>query len=144
VLAIELRPWPHPEELAHPKANPLNEEVTRIYRLVEADWSERLNRQSPAKVSLNVLRVGDVVFCTNPVEFFVELGLDIKHWSTAEVTFVVELTDGYAGYAPTLKAFERGGYEVWPSPVSFLKVGAGEQIVETIRIMLDRAGCGRT
>jgi len=143
VLEIELRPWPQPEDPSHPKANLVNEETTRIYRLVEADWPERLNRQSPARVSLNVLRVGDVVFCTNPVELFVEFGLEIKHWSTAGVTFVVELTDGYAGYAPTQKAFGRGGYEVWPSPGSFLKIGAGEQIVETTQLMLDRAGCGR-
>lgn len=113
VLEVELRPWPQPEDPSHPKANSVSEEVTRIYRLVEDDWPERLSHQSPAKVSLNVFRVGDVVFCTNPVEFFVEFGLEIKHWSTAEMTFVVELTDGYAGYAPTLKAFGRGAFLRW-------------------------------
>jgi len=144
VLEVELRPWPQPEDPSHPKADPVREEINLIYRRVKEDWPERLKRQSPARVSLNVLRVGDVVFCTNPVELFVEFGLEIKDWSTAGVTFIVELTDGYAGYAPTRKAFGRGGYEVWPSPGSFLKVGAGEQIVETTRQMLDRAGCGRS
>jgi len=85
---------------------------------------------------VNVIRIGDAVICTNPAELFVEFGLEIRRHSPARVTFVAELTDGYCGYVPTLKAFSRGGYETWPAPTSQLATCAGKQIVTATRRLL--------
>ena len=90
-------------------------------------------------VLVNVIRIGDTAFCTNPAEFFVEHGLAIRKQSPARVTFITELTDGYCGYVPTEKAFTRGGYETWPAPTSQLASVAGKQITTAAGRMLRTA-----
>jgi neutral ceramidase len=80
-------------------------------------------------VRLTVLRIGEAALCANPAERFVEFGLAIRARSPAQVTLIAGLTDGYAGYVPTRRAFARGGYETWPALSSQLAVDAGERIV---------------
>ena len=129
-LKIPVRPWPKPGAPNDPwpwiKTRPATQ---RYYQAAQADWPRRLKAENPVTVQVNVVRIGDAVICTNPSEFFVEHGLTIRKQSPARVTFISELTDGYCGYVPTLKAFSRGGYETWPAPTSQLASVAGKQIV---------------
>lgn len=100
--------------------------------LREAKLVREMKGKSPTvPVELQVVRIGDAAFVTNPTEFFAGLGLAIKRGSPWQPTMVVELANGYAGYAPTGIAFSEGGYETRTARSSFLAPGAGEAIVET-------------
>jgi neutral ceramidase len=80
-------------------------------------------------VEVQAMRIGNAAIVTNPTEFFCALGLAIKEASPWQPTMVSELSNGYAGYAPTAAAFEGGGYEIRTARSSFLAPGASEQIV---------------
>ena len=129
-LEIPLRDWPQPGE---PSSPPLD---NPYYAQSKDQWVEHLHHSSPQETRINLLRIGDVVVCTNPAELFVEFSLEIRASSPAKVTFMSELTDGYVGYAPTPLAFSRGGYETWCAPTSQLDASAGDQIMqETTRLL---------
>ncbi|NOX54973.1 MAG: hypothetical protein GXP27_11165 [Planctomycetes bacterium] len=61
------------------------------------------------EMELHVVRLGDVVICTNPFELFTDYGIRIKARSPAVQTFVVQLV-GPGTYLPTEKAVRGGGY----------------------------------
>jgi len=77
---------------------------------------------------VHIIRMGSIVFATNPFELFLDYGNQIKARSKAEQTFLVQLTNGWDGYLPTAKA-ERGGH--YSAFVSSGTVGhaGGEQLV---------------
>ena len=130
-LRIPLRPWPQEEDPTYPRA-PGNS----YYERAEKDWPQYLKTNSPQEVRVNIIRIGDTVICTNPAELFVEYGLQIRDASPARVTFISQLTDGYIGYIPTEKAFNRGGYETWCAPSSKMDVSTGRKIVDaTIELL---------
>jgi hypothetical protein len=132
-LEVALREWPKPGEPTY------NLYADHYYRPAEKAWPRWLAEENPCLVNVNVVRIGDAVICTNPAELFVEFGLEIRAASPAAVTFISELTDGYCGYVPTLKAFARGGYETWCAPTSRLAPEAGQRIVQATRELLDAA-----
>ena len=139
-LNIPVRPWPKAGAINDPfpwlKNRPDHQ---RYYDAAQAEWPDRLAQRNPVPVLVNVIRVGDTAFCTNPSEFFVEHGLAIRKLSPARVTFISELTDGYCGYVPTKKAFSRGGYETWPAPTSQLAPEAGPKIIAGTGQLLRKA-----
>ena len=61
------------------------------------------------EMQLHVVRLGDVVICTNPFELFTDYGIRIKARSPAVQTFVVQLV-GPGTYLPTAKAVRGGHY----------------------------------
>jgi hypothetical protein len=60
----------------------------------------------------HVIRLGDVVFATNPFELFMDYGARIRARSKALQTFLVQLGDGSGNgfYLPTQRAFDGGHY----------------------------------
>ncbi|MEO6907132.1 MAG: hypothetical protein ABI210_04505, partial [Abditibacteriaceae bacterium] len=132
-LQIPLKPWPEEGESWYPQGQSW---AGDFYEKSRQEWPERLKTQSPEKVNINVLQMGDAVLCASPSELFVEFGLEIKEFSPAKVTFISELTDGYAGYIPTAKAYQGGGYETWPAISSRLSLDTGDQIVEETKVLL--------
>jgi len=87
-------------------------------------------------VEIQAMRIGDAGVVSNSTEFFCQLGLDIKAGSPFAATLVVELANGYNGYAPTEAAFAGGGYETRTARSSYLAPGAGEETVrQSVRLL---------
>ena len=59
---------------------------------------------------LHVIRIGKTAIAFNPFELFLDYGQRIKAQSCADQTFVVQLANGIAGYLPTARAEQMGGY----------------------------------
>jgi neutral ceramidase len=84
------------------------------------------------EIEVQAVQIGPAVFVSNPAEYFVEYGLEIKKRSAFPFTFVVELANGGVGYVPTEEAFSPtgGGYETRLTFYSNLEITAGRQIAE--------------
>lgn len=87
-----------------------------------------LNKTSPlVDCEVQCIKIGPACFVSNPAEYFVQYGLDIKKGSQHAFTFPCELSNGIVGYVPTEEAFgpRGGGYETRLTAYSNLEVTAG-------------------
>ncbi|MBQ7033686.1 MAG: hypothetical protein IJN25_08535 [Clostridia bacterium] len=69
--------------------------------------------QNVLDTEVHVVRLGNIVFATNPFELFLDYGNQMKARSRAEQTFVVQLASGIEGYLPTKKAESGGHYSAF-------------------------------
>ncbi len=83
-------------------------------------------------VDLQVLRVGNALFYTIPGEGFCQMGLRLKRKTPGRPCFVVGLANNYAGYIPTLEAFDNGGYEIRMAMSSQFAVTAAYEITQRL------------
>ncbi|NOZ20813.1 MAG: hypothetical protein GXP25_06960 [Planctomycetes bacterium] len=89
-------------------------------------------------VPVHAMRVGNCAFVGLPGEIFVHWGREIKKWSPAEFTFVVELANHWVGYVPTIEQAVRGGYGAMPILSRRLTVDAGQQMADAAFVMLQK------
>jgi neutral ceramidase len=126
---------------------PAPEKVKRALELVQKDpkdvgeteWTfaketvllDAIMKARPeVEVEVQALQVGPLVLVSNPAEYFVQYGLEIKKGSKFPFTFPVELANGCVGYVPTEEAFSPsgGGYETRLTSYSNLEITAGRQL----------------
>ena len=93
--------------------------VTRAYRRMKwfrgvAERFEAQKTQPRMPVELHVVRLGDVVFATNPFEYYLDFGVYIKARSRAVQTFLIQLA-GMGTYVSTRRSVAAGGYGSIPS-----------------------------
>ncbi len=84
-----------------------------------------------ADVPVQALRIGDVGLIAFPAEIFVRIGLEIKQWSIAPRTFIVELAnDRVSTYIPDPSQAERGAYGAKPILSRWLHAEAGRRLAD--------------
>jgi hypothetical protein len=96
------RPGPYDSKLHHFVLIQNNKAL--VARYLDQDTHPSL------EMELHAIRLGNVVFVTNPFELFLDFGHQIKARSVAEQTFIVELCCGTGGYLPSARAELLGGY----------------------------------
>jgi hypothetical protein len=70
-----------------------------------------LQRREPRQeIEIHVLRLGDTALATSPFELYLDYGTRIRARSPAALTLHAQLSCNSAGYLPTQRAVEAGGY----------------------------------
>ena len=109
-----------------------------IYSLMRLE-ADRVFRKDPYwDYEIQAFRIGDFALVAWNGTVFVEAQLRLKMESPAARTFVANMSNGYAGYVPTRRALERGGYETWTSSNSKLAPEALDMIVDSSVDLLGR------
>lgn len=105
---------------------------TSIIQLYEA-----MRKSETFSVEISCIRIGNIIFISNPSELFVEYQLEIKNHFKDIPVMVLEIANGYCGYVPTPQAFALGGYETEFTTGSKLDEKAGRIITdESIRLII--------
>ncbi len=79
-------------------------------------------------VSVQVIKVGNLIMGALGGEFFSETGISLKKGVPGKNYFTICLANTYDGYVPPANEFERGGYETWRARSSFLEKNAESKI----------------
>jgi hypothetical protein len=94
-------------------------------------------REPSYKAELHVLRLGDMALSTSPFELYLDYGLRIRARSPAALTLHAELTCDEAGYLPTFRAVEAGGYGALVAN-GLVGPEGGQLLVESILSEMER------
>ncbi|MBI3855908.1 MAG: hypothetical protein HY293_09490 [Planctomycetes bacterium] len=79
---------------------------------------------------VQVFRIGDVAFASQPSESFVEHGLRLKESAWPVRAWAVCYANGMLGYLPHEEAFKRGGYECTFGPPSLMAPDTGARLAD--------------
>jgi hypothetical protein len=88
------------------------------------------------ETEVHVLRIGDIVICTNQFELFTDYGIRMQARSNAMQTFVIQLA-GAGTYLPTEKAFKAGGYSAVIQSILVGPEGGQILVDQTVKIIND-------
>jgi hypothetical protein len=92
------------------------------------------NPDATYPVEIHVVRLGDLVVCSNPFEMFCEYGIRIKARSTATQTFILQMS-GFGSYLPTERAQAGGHYSAIPQS-NIIGPDGGQMLVDkTVEII---------
>jgi neutral ceramidase len=113
----------------------VEQRIRRRYDPEEAAVKSR--GQTSCAIEMQCIAFGNTAIVTNPAELFSAYDKPIQAASPFDVTLVSELTNGYCGYVPTVKAFEHGCYETHRTVyTSRLVKDAGERLSEmSVRLL---------
>ena len=100
------------------------------------DRYEEQKRQPDLPMELHVIRLGDIVFATNPFELFLDFGLRIVGRSPAVQTFLVQLAaGGQPSYLATEKAVQGESYSACLYCNEVSPTGGQQLVEETLKTM---------
>ncbi len=85
---------------------------------------------------LQGMAIHNFSFLTFPGEAYVEFGLKVKQLSQFTNTMVIGLANGQVGYIPVKEAFGQGGYEIRTAWTSQLDHGAGDILVDLVKLKI--------
>lgn len=114
------------EEKKRLEENPSLKNEPRWYVPVTKNWMlaqrhakvlERYETQGSARTlpfEIHTLRIGDMAMATNPFEYYLDFGIQIKVRSPAVQTFLVQLA-GAGTYVPSPRSVKGGGYGSEPA-----------------------------
>src|SRR5690606_33650486 len=88
-------------------ADQLHAKMTWFDDVLKCYEREKINPQPHYETEIHVVRIGDVVICTNQFELFTDYGIRIQARSKTLQTFVIQLA-GPGTYLPTSKAVAGG------------------------------------
>lgn len=83
-------------------------------RVLERFATQRERGPQTQTVEIHVLRLGEIAFATNPFEYYLDYGIQIKARSPAAQTFLVQLA-GSGTYVPSPRSTLGGGYGSLPA-----------------------------
>jgi len=115
-----LRNVKFPRLVKTPESDRLIEELRKRKDLgyLEKGWVDTYDAWQPepedATQPIQCLRMGDTALVGLPGEIFTALGDEIKRYSPASNTLVVELSNSTKSYFPPIQQAGRGGYGQWP------------------------------
>jgi hypothetical protein len=100
-----------------------NENVAKLHKLQQS--------QPKLPVEIHVLRLGDVAFATNPFEYYLDFGMQIKSRSPAVQTFLIQHV-GAGTYLPTQRAISGKSYGAIPASTPVGPEGGRELVDWTV------------
>jgi len=127
--------------------NPEKKKENRWYTLITSNYRrsqwylgvkgryESQKIDPKVEIEIHVLRIGDVVFATNPFECYLDYGMRIKARSKAIQTFIVQLA-GSGTYLPTERALKGGSYSA-VAPSCIVGPDGGKELVEETLLLID-------
>ena len=98
----------------------------------------KLDEDLVEEIEIQAIALGDVAIVGFPVELFSDFRRRVKTESPFPETVVATLANGWHGYAPTLEAFARGGYEPRFAYPSRLAPEAGDHMTDAALGLLRR------
>lgn len=104
------------------------------YGVVQRYEQLQKNPGATYPVEIHVVRLGDLVVCTNPFELFCEFGIRIKARSKATQTFVVQMS-GFGSYLATERAQAAGHYSAVPQSNVISPEGGQMLVDKTVEII---------
>jgi hypothetical protein len=93
------------------------------------------NPDATYPVEIHVVRLGDLVICSNPFELFCEYGIRIKARSKATQTFILQMS-GFGSYLPTERAQAAGSYSAIPQS-NIIGPEGGQMLVDKTVAIID-------
>jgi hypothetical protein len=93
------------------------------------------NPEATYPVEIHVVRLGDLVACSNPFELFCEYGIRIKARSKATQTFIMQMS-GFGSYLPTARAQAAGSYSAIPQS-NIIGPEGGQMLVDRTVAIID-------
>lgn len=89
------------------------------------------------RVPLQVIRVADLAIVALPAQIFTQIALEMKRWSPAAHTMIVELCNArVTSYVPTADQVERGAYGSRPIVSRWLSTDTGRRMIDAVLVML--------
>ncbi|MBI4832471.1 MAG: neutral/alkaline non-lysosomal ceramidase N-terminal domain-containing protein [Candidatus Lindowbacteria bacterium] len=90
-----------------------------------------------ANVEIAVIRIGSIIVCGLPGEFFMQRGIDLKRAASPKSVFIVGYANGYSGYFVPPTEIDFGGYEALMSPLEPKAepeiIGAAKTLIHAVK-----------
>lgn len=135
------------------EAHPDKMKAPRWYKDISAAysgmlWNNSVERrfnsqrtQPTLTIEVHVVRIGAVAIATNPYEYYLDFGLQIKARSKAAQTFLVQLASGgVPSYLPTARATAGRSYGALPASTAVGPEGGRILAQKTVEIIAEMIG----